>query len=248
MKLTSSQDRDAIGGWIEGQADRAEGKRILGELPRLPKGEGYLWAPSDGVLTRVAFPQIRTFDSSRTPRRGERIVTPRTLADVDLSAIVAALATTTTEKEAGARAQAAARRPASRNTRARRRSGSRSCDRTGKREPRAARSTRRNWEDRSISSGERRSDQNSRESRRRSWRRRLGTSSPEGTHKPPRRARGRRRPSSSRVQAARGAGATRASALHVGAGSDACRTQAVGRTLQRWTQGVARRGLHRRGE
>jgi hypothetical protein len=32
MKLTSSQDRDAIGGWIEGQADRAEGKRILGEL------------------------------------------------------------------------------------------------------------------------------------------------------------------------------------------------------------------------
>ena len=31
MKLTASQDRDAIGGWIEGQADRAEGKRILGD-------------------------------------------------------------------------------------------------------------------------------------------------------------------------------------------------------------------------
>jgi uncharacterized protein len=100
MKLTSSQDRDAIGGWIEGQADRAEGKRILGELPRLQRGEGFLWAPSDGVLTRVAFPKIRTFDSSRTPRRGERIATPRTLADVDLSAIVAALAATNTEKEA----------------------------------------------------------------------------------------------------------------------------------------------------
>jgi hypothetical protein len=99
MKLTSSQDRDAIGGWIEGQADRAEGKRILGELPRLQRGEGFLWAPSDGVLTRVAFPKIRTFDSSRTPRRGERIATPRTLADVDLSAIVAALAATSTEKQ-----------------------------------------------------------------------------------------------------------------------------------------------------
>ncbi len=35
MKLTASQDRDAIGAWIEGQADRQEGKRILGELPRL---------------------------------------------------------------------------------------------------------------------------------------------------------------------------------------------------------------------
>ncbi len=92
MKLTSSQDRDAVGGWIEGQADRAEGRRILAELPRLARGEGYLWAPSDGVLARVAFPAIRTYDSSRTPRRGERLATPRTLAEVDLSAITAALA------------------------------------------------------------------------------------------------------------------------------------------------------------
>jgi uncharacterized protein len=42
MKLTASQDRDAIGAWIEGQADRQEGKRILGDLPRLQRGEGYL--------------------------------------------------------------------------------------------------------------------------------------------------------------------------------------------------------------
>src|ERR1700730_1755511 len=92
MKLTSSQDRDAIGGWIEGQADRQEGKRILGDLPRLQRGEGYLWAPGHGILDRIAFPPIRTFDSSRTPKRGERIATPRTLAEVDLTAIVAALA------------------------------------------------------------------------------------------------------------------------------------------------------------
>ncbi|HJT07598.1 MAG TPA: hypothetical protein VJ747_11765 [Stellaceae bacterium] len=91
MKLTSSQDRDAVGGWIEGQADRAEGKRILADLPKLSRGEGYLWAPSDDVLARVAFPKIRTFDSSRAPKRGERVVTPRTLAEVDLSAITAAL-------------------------------------------------------------------------------------------------------------------------------------------------------------
>ena len=94
MKLTVSQDRDAIGGWIEGQADRIEGKRILGELPRLGRGEGYLWAPGHDVLARVAFPTISTFDSSRTPRRGERVSTPRTLAEVDLSAITAALAAT----------------------------------------------------------------------------------------------------------------------------------------------------------
>ena len=76
MKLTASQDRDAVGGWIE------------------ERGEGYLWAPGRGILERAAFPAIRTFDSSRTPKRGERLAVPRTLAGVDLTAIVAALAAT----------------------------------------------------------------------------------------------------------------------------------------------------------
>jgi hypothetical protein len=92
MKLTASQDRDAIGAWIEGQADRQEGKRILGELPRLQRGEGYLWAPGHGRLDRIRFPSIRTFDSSRTPKRGERLAPPRPLAEIDPTAIRAALA------------------------------------------------------------------------------------------------------------------------------------------------------------
>jgi hypothetical protein len=92
MKLTSSQDREAVGRWIEGQADRAEGRRILGALPRLARGEGWVWAPSDGVLERVAFPSIRTFDSSQTPLRPGRAAVPGGLVAVDLTAIAAALA------------------------------------------------------------------------------------------------------------------------------------------------------------
>jgi len=92
MKLTSSQDRDAVGRWIEGQADRAEGRRILGALPRLARGEGWVWAPGDGVLARVAFPRIRTLDSSQTPRREAQASVPRALAVVDLSDLRAALA------------------------------------------------------------------------------------------------------------------------------------------------------------
>jgi len=92
MKLTSSQDREAVGRWIEGQADRAEGRRILGALPRLACGEGWVWAPSDGVLARVAFPRIRTRDSSQTPRREAPAGAPGTLAPVDLARIRAALA------------------------------------------------------------------------------------------------------------------------------------------------------------
>ena len=91
MKFTSSQDRDAVGRWIEGQADRAEGRRILGALPRLAQGEGWVGAPSDGVLEQVAFPRIRTFDSSATPLRTERAAAPGGLAAVDLKAIRAAL-------------------------------------------------------------------------------------------------------------------------------------------------------------
>ncbi len=77
MKPTASQDREAVGRWIQGQADRVNDRRILAELPRLGRGEGYLWAPSDGVLARVAFPRIQTFDSSRTPQRDERVAAPR---------------------------------------------------------------------------------------------------------------------------------------------------------------------------
>jgi len=75
----------------EGQADREEGKRILADLPRMQRGEGYIWSPGREVLQRVRFPAIRTFDSSRAPARGERIATPRALAQVDLTAIMAGL-------------------------------------------------------------------------------------------------------------------------------------------------------------
>jgi hypothetical protein len=46
FKLTSSQDRAALGAWIEGQADRAQGKEILGSLPTLPTGTGVVWLPA----------------------------------------------------------------------------------------------------------------------------------------------------------------------------------------------------------
>ena len=72
FKLTSSQDRAALGAWIEGQADREEGKRILGELPTKAVGEAIVWLPSRGILTVSRFPEKTTFDSSRTPKRGEK--------------------------------------------------------------------------------------------------------------------------------------------------------------------------------
>ena len=91
MRMTAPQDRDAMGAWIEGQGDRAAGKAILAELPKLPPGVGYLWAPSLDFLERVAFPQIKTFDSMRTPEPGETLIEATTLSRVDLSGLVDAL-------------------------------------------------------------------------------------------------------------------------------------------------------------
>lgn len=86
LKLTASQDRDAIGGWIEGAADRATGRDILASLPTMQQGEGVVWLPGRGVLNRTTFPAKLTFDSSRSPKRGEtRKAT--TLKPLDLPAL-----------------------------------------------------------------------------------------------------------------------------------------------------------------
>jgi uncharacterized small protein (DUF1192 family) len=71
FKLTSSQDRDAIGAWVEGSADKQQWREIWASLPTMQRGQGVLWAPARGVLSTVKFPEKLTFDSSRTPKRGE---------------------------------------------------------------------------------------------------------------------------------------------------------------------------------
>lgn len=94
MQLTAPQDRDAVGAWIEGQADRDQGKKVLAELPRLKKGEGYVWSPSHNILERVKFPAITTFDSSRTPEHGEAMPAVEMGVAVNLEKIRAAFAET----------------------------------------------------------------------------------------------------------------------------------------------------------
>ena len=91
LRLPAKQDRDAIQGWISGQADTAEASEVLGSLSRLQRGEGWVWAPEQGVLERTHFPPIRTFDSMRTPEHGEAISAPTGLAAVELGDLRALL-------------------------------------------------------------------------------------------------------------------------------------------------------------
>ncbi|MEA3044526.1 MAG: hypothetical protein QOH47_2364 [Sphingomonadales bacterium] len=97
--LTASHDRNALDAWIEGQADPGQGKQIKDSLPTLPVGTGVVWLPRRQILETVGFPAKLTFDSSRTPKRGERRER-RDLKPLDLGALEQKLATVAEEAKA----------------------------------------------------------------------------------------------------------------------------------------------------
>lgn len=92
LGITSPQDRDAIKSWVDGNADSDSSKEVMDSLASLKVGEGWVWSPDHGLLERVNFPPIRTLDTSKTPKAGERRLEPKRLAEVDLSAVQEALA------------------------------------------------------------------------------------------------------------------------------------------------------------
>ena len=87
MRLTSPQDRKAIEGWVRGSGDLDEAKKVLSSLPGLDVGEGWVWAPREGVLERTRFPAIATLDTSATPETGAAPERPRAMAAVDVGAL-----------------------------------------------------------------------------------------------------------------------------------------------------------------
>jgi len=91
FKLTATQDRDALDDWIEGQADKGQGKAIKDALPTLQIGQGVVWLPGHGILKTTQFPTKVTFDSSRTPKRGEKVKS-RSLKPLNVDALKARLA------------------------------------------------------------------------------------------------------------------------------------------------------------
>lgn len=91
LRTTAPQDRDAVKGWIDTHADS---RAILAELPSLQNGECWLWQPERGEPIKFTFRRRRTFDAGATPKLGETRLIPKTLADVNLEAISAAMAQT----------------------------------------------------------------------------------------------------------------------------------------------------------
>ena len=90
LRLIAPQDRKAVEEWIKDNADEKQGREIIQSLAMLKTGQGWVWAPELGILERVTFPKIKTFDSSRAPGEDEAGDGP-VLAPIDLNAISARL-------------------------------------------------------------------------------------------------------------------------------------------------------------
>lgn len=86
MRLIAPQDRAAVQEWIKDNADPAKGREIIESLATLKTGQGWVWAPELGLLERVTFPRIRTFDSSAAPTQEDGAAGP-VLAAIDRDVI-----------------------------------------------------------------------------------------------------------------------------------------------------------------
>lgn len=92
LRLIAPQDRKAVEEWIKDNADEKRGREIISSLAMLKTGQGWVWAPELGILERVVFPKIRTFDSSAAPD-GSHTGHGPVLAPIDKEAIAARLET-----------------------------------------------------------------------------------------------------------------------------------------------------------
>jgi hypothetical protein len=96
LRTIAPQDLAALNDWIDVHGTPEQRRELMDSLPSLPVGTAWVWSPGwpddEGIFQRVQVARRETFDSSATPKPGETRVEPRTLADVDLTALSAELA------------------------------------------------------------------------------------------------------------------------------------------------------------
>ena len=95
LRTTHPRDREAIREWVKVHGDPDRLAELESELAALPIGDAYIWSPGWlDVFRRVRIRERRTFDSSATPKPGERRREPKRLAPVDLEALRGRMAAT----------------------------------------------------------------------------------------------------------------------------------------------------------
>jgi uncharacterized protein len=92
MRTTGPHDQAAVKAWIDAHDD--DQADVVDSLSSLQTGEAWIWNPERGVLKRVRIRRRRTFDSSGTPKAGERRADPKAAAAIDLTQLGAEIQAT----------------------------------------------------------------------------------------------------------------------------------------------------------
>ena len=88
-------DRKALEAWIEAHDVDGKSEEFLQSLAALGRGDAWVWSPEWlGIFKRVHIRARETFDSSSTPKAGEKREGPKKIAAVDLDELRTKLAAT----------------------------------------------------------------------------------------------------------------------------------------------------------
>lgn len=88
LRTISPQDREAIESWTEIHGTQKQLAEMSESLASLPIGNAWFWSPGWlDIFQRVQVRQRITFDSSSTPKVGEKIIAPKAVAAVNLDAL-----------------------------------------------------------------------------------------------------------------------------------------------------------------
>lgn len=88
LQMMGIRDISAIDEWVSVHADDETARQLKASLPKLPVGTAWIWSPGWlGVLEQSAIQRPSTYDSSATPKPGERRAPVKRMATVDLATL-----------------------------------------------------------------------------------------------------------------------------------------------------------------
>jgi hypothetical protein len=95
LQMNAPQDQDAVDDWVQRNGTKQQRDIMMQSLASLRQGEGWFWSPGWlRAFQQIRIRQRRTFNSSATPKAGEKIIVPQKLAPIDLDKLGKEIAAT----------------------------------------------------------------------------------------------------------------------------------------------------------